>query len=223
MTKSAISLRLGAATLRDVALLANEEPFPRARVVRLDNADDAVLLATDKRFTPGSAISVPIVTELFKRDFLRDAIRAASFGRLILPSPIDGRSLATDISYPLTPMTIAYKFTDTLHDVTFYAVASLWRATIAAYYFPSFGLLVQGNLRDANHLADLLGQPLDSAMFEHVIQYGLELEAYLREPRRSVTYVYFQDHLGHHLWNELSGLHASRNGAAEGTAFPISG
>lgn len=201
-------LGLGAATLQDVVRLANKEPFPHARHVRLDDPNDAELFATDKRFTAGSTISVPIITDLFKRDFLRDAIRAASFSRLILPSPIDGRSLATDIALPLTPMTIAYKFTDTLHDVTFYAVASLWCATITAYYFPTFGLVVYGNLRDANHLADLLPKPLDAALFDHAIQFGSELETYLLAPRRTVTYLYFQDHLGHHLWNELTGLHA---------------
>ncbi len=200
-------LLFGTQTLREVARLGGDELFPRPRALRLDNPDDAEVFAKDRRFQPGG-INVAITAELFKRDFLRDAIRAATFGRLILPSPFDGRSLASDISYPLTTMTIAYKFTDPGHDVTFYAVASLWCATLVAYFFPSFDLVLFENLRNANHLSSLLGQPLDKALFDHAIRYGTELEAYLRAPHRTVAYDYFQDHLGHHLWNELSGLHS---------------
>ncbi len=199
-------MRLGVPTVRTIVELAKQPAYPAATPVRLDNPADVALLVGDLKFST-SGISQPIVTELFKRDFLRDAIRAASFGRLMLPSPFDGRSLASDIAYPLTSMTIAYKFNDAVRGVTFYAIASLWCSTLVAYYFPAMRLMLFGNLRDLNYLREVIGQPVDRAIFEHVVQFGPELPAYLAAPRRLVTYVYFQQHLGHHLWNELSGLH----------------
>ncbi len=50
--------------------------------------------------------------------------------------------------------------------------------------------------------------PVVIAMFNHILDHGIELERYLLVASRSITYVYSQEHLGHHLWNELSGLRA---------------
>jgi len=198
-------LQLGGAVLRDVVKLAGRDPYPRSETVLMGSPNSAELLSRHCLMHQPE-MRLQALTQLFARDFLNDAIRAATAGRLVLPSPIDGQELTTDIAFCLTHSTIAYRFTDARYNLTFYVVASLWRAVVAALYFPSLALTVYVNEQTPHLLSEFFGSAVDVAMFNHLLDYGIELERYLLAASRAVTYVYSQEHLGHHLWNELTGL-----------------
>ena len=200
-------LLLGGAVLRDVVRLAGRDPYPRSGTVHMGSADSAELLSGHCLMHQPD-VSLQALTPLFQRDFLNDAIGAATAGRLLLPSPIDGQELTTDIAFCLTHSTIAYRFTDARYNLTFYVVASLWRAVVVALYFPTLALTVYASEHTPRFLSEFFGSTVDVAMFNQVLDYGIELEQYLLADSRSITYVYSQEHLGHHLWNELTGLGA---------------
>lgn len=150
----------------------------------------------------------PIMAGIFERDFLADIVAAVSAGRLTLPSPFDGRLLSSDIGLVLTPGTTAYRFYDERHDAVFYAVGSLWRTSIPALYFPQLGLLVCRHRQAHSHLMEFIGgAPLETVIFHHVLEHAEALEQYLAAPSRELIIVYVQEHLGHHLYNELGGFH----------------
>ncbi len=200
-------LQLGGAVLRDAVRLAGRDPYPRSGTVHLGSTDSAELLSRHCLMHQPD-VSLQALGQLFARNFLNDAIQAATAGRLVLPSPIDGQELTTDIAFCLTHSTIAYRFTDARYNLTFYVVASLWRAVVVALYFPSLALTVYASEHTPRFLSEFFGTTVDVAMFNQVLDYGIELEQYLLAASRSVTFVYSQEHLGHHLWNELTGLDA---------------
>ena len=68
---------------------------------------------------------------LFRRDFLSDMLDTAARGALVLPSPLDGRVLATDRALCLNAAVIAYRFVGN-DGTVFYAIAGLWRVTLCA-------------------------------------------------------------------------------------------
>jgi hypothetical protein len=199
-------LLLGGTVLRETLRRSGHRGLPTSARINLDGqaADDAVITVG------GNKLDLEIrrdrLDALFRRDFLNDALRAAAEGHLVLPSPFGGDDLSTDVSVCLTHSTMAYRFVTQEGGMPFYVVVSLWRAVVVALYVPALGLLINPSEQVTQQLKGFLGADVDTALFDHVLDHGIELESYLLAPRRTPTYVYSQDHLGHHLWNELSGL-----------------
>lgn len=204
-------LEFGGNTLNDVVRLAGQSPYPRMPSVRMDQEDEVASLASFSGLGLGGKFDVEIVRQIFSRDCLRDAVLAAAHGRLVLPSPFDGQEVGTDVGVCLTHSTFAYRFVDGQRNLTYYVVVSLWRAVVVALYFPALSLTIYADHYAAKETPGFLGTDIDAALFDHVLRFGIELEAYLQAPQRRVTFVYHQGHLGHHLWNELTGLQQITN------------
>ena len=146
------------------------------------------------------------ITRLLDVDLLSAYLSAMETGLLRLPSPVDGRTLGTDISYVLTPGVVAHRFCDTRYGLTFYVIAGLWGGEMFSLYFPVVGLCIYRNNRALGYSKEFLGREVDAAIAHHIFDYsGLLADYFKRESRKPVV-KYHQDHLGHHLWNELSGL-----------------
>ena len=192
--------------IREMAEDVGKQVIPPLRVVLLENAADLAIIDEVGSGTAAKPASTPIVQGLFARDFLLDVVSTIADGRLTIPSPIDGAPLSTDIAFSLNPSTLAYKFYDERNDAVFFLVSAHWRAALTALYFPSSGLLIFQNQRCRNDLLGFIGGKPDIALFRHATEHVLELDAYLRAPMRSVAILYIQEHLGHHLYNELGGL-----------------
>lgn len=192
--------------IRELAEDVGKQVIPALQIVLLETPDDLPIIDAVGSGVAGKQVSAPIVRGMFARDFLQDIISTISDGRLTFPSPIDGAPVSTDIALSLNPSTLAYKFYDERNDVVFFVFSAHWRVALTALYFPASGLLICENPRTRNDFLGFVGGSPDLALFRHATEHALALDTYLSAPSRSVAIVYVQEHLGHHLYNELGGL-----------------
>ncbi len=141
-------------------------------------------------------------------DYVDLAAAALNDGVLRLASPFSGETLATDAAVLLKFGVYAYRFHDPAADLVFYAVAGAWRTQLLALYVPACGVVLYARPLDRQWLDEWLGQPLPAAFAGHLLRHAEALHAYLAAPARRLALIYHQEHLGHHLWNELTGLAA---------------
>jgi hypothetical protein len=199
--------RAGGQLMREMTgELQQHAGLPEMVMVRLDHADERPLIGTAGAGPGAAPISGSIVAGLFSRDYLKDMIAAVANGQVRMPSPATGAMLSTDVSYPLNPSTVAYRFHDPVGNFTFYALATRWRITLTALYFPASGLVICANGRMRVDLIGLMGGHVQDIMFQHVVRHASDMDAYVREPARRITTLYQQEHIGHHLYNELGGM-----------------
>ena len=171
----------------------------QARIVRLDETSSGVIASAG--LDPGT------LDGLFRRDFLADILDTVQRGALTLPSPFDGGVLVTNQTLCIHPAAVAYRFV--ANDGTvFYAIAGLWRIRLCALYFPASGLAVFPSREVYANIMSQVGGPLEAVFLHHVLNHAVTWYGYLQAPVRQVSAVYIQEHLGHHLYNELGGLSA---------------
>jgi hypothetical protein len=156
----------------------------------------------------GFGMNLDAVRTIFEGDFVDVVASAVTSGKLRFASPVDGTSLYTDVGVYLGEFTIAYKLSDEVCDCTFFVVVSLWNSRVVAIYFPSAEITVYPDQLSEKLLHEFIRAPVDQALEDHVAAYSLELERYLLAPHRVMCLFLGHHHLGHHLWNELSGLDA---------------
>lgn len=193
------------------------EDLIRNQVIQLPGAARVIILsevrqdgASGKLGHDGVAELDPKhLLELFHTDFLQCQIEAARSGKLSLPSPVDGRPLAATASLNLTGQSYAYRFADTEHGIPFHVFAADWRFRIWCVYFPSLNLVIYEHPHQKHLVEQLfLHTTPEQSLFRHAFMYADALSGYLKNepPQPVICYSYY--HLGHHLWNELTGIHA---------------
>ncbi len=129
-------------------------------------------------------------------------------GRLRWPSPVDGHELHAQGSVVLDDFHFAYRFADARNGLVFFVVVADHLSRIAGLWFPSLGVLAaQGQAQ--HDLARLLGPGLPHRFTVHALDRAEALVAYLRRGATRFASVMRGPpglHLGHQLWNELSGI-----------------
>lgn len=135
------------------------------------------------------------------------APQAATGGRLTLPSPVDGAPVSTDICLALSHFVFGYRFVDQRHKLPFVVVATMHVCQTVAVWFPVSGTCY---VRDAATGAFLLqhhpAQPIAACIRQHARQFLSPLVRYLLRPSRRIAFLFLHKHLGHHLWQDLSGV-----------------
>ena len=129
-------------------------------------------------------------------------------GRLVWPSPIDGAELQSDGSLPLDDFHILYRFTDRAAGLVFFVAIAEHEAHAVAVWFPSMNLMLSRNDHDRVAAATQV-HPRLTWLVDHVVRWADVLVPYLaRKASRfaSVMRAYPAVHLGHQIWNELSGI-----------------
>ena len=191
------------------ALIREEQHAPSfaATEVVLDALDDP-LAAEQEAGSPRRLLSSGAIREIFQHDcseILTDALRR---GRLVLASPFGGAPQEAQGGLVLGSFTIAYRFADAAAGHAFYAVMSLWRCDLVALYFPELRVLIFRDDWSRRMLDESLGETLQRAILSHCAEHAPALAAYLARPDKQLVAMLYQPHLGHHLWNELTGLDA---------------
>ena len=151
------------------------------------------------------------------RDHLRQGLdgswqdRIAGFvsgGRLHWPSPVDGHELHAQGSVVLDDFHFAYRVVDERNGLVFFIVVADHLCRIAGLWFPALGLLA--TLGQPQHdLARLLAPDLPRWFASHALRWADLLVPYLRRGATRFASVMRGPpglHLGHQLWNELSGI-----------------
>ena len=144
------------------------------------------------------------LTQSIVRDL---APQAAADGRLTLPSPVDGAPVSTDICLALSHFVFGYRFVDQRHRLPFVVVATMHVCQTVAVWFPVSGACY---VRDAATGDFLLrhhpAQPIAACIQRHAWDFLSPLVRYLLRPSRRIAFLFLHSHLGHHLWQDLSGV-----------------
>lgn len=151
------------------------------------------------------------------RDHLADGLRGdlqdriggwVRAGAMSWPSPVDGRMLSAQGSLVFDDFHFAFRFSDTANGLVFFVMMAQHHAGIAGLWFPSMGLLVS---LDELHrsIANMMIPHIPWWFVTHPLQWAEQLVPYLQNNAvrfASVLRGRPGAHLGHQLWNELSGI-----------------
>ncbi len=173
-------------------------PMPISPLYR--DPDDAGLHAIDRaRLEAAPAVDW--------QDRLPDAL---CLGRLDWPSPVDGAPLSAQGCLCLDDFHFAYRFADLRHGLVFFVVIANHCSRVGGIWFPRLGLMVAGPQERTSGVATIQVLPhLAHWIVTHVCAYAALLVPYLQRAASGFASVMRGRcglHLGHQLWNELSGI-----------------
>ena len=133
---------------------------------------------------------------------------ACRTGTMTWPSPVDGAVLHEVRGMVLSPLLQAWRCVDRRHGLVFFVLAGNFQQETSGVWFPAAGLLVlQPDRALFRYTVD--GAALPSLLAEHVLIHGAALRGFLDRPVAGFaqyTWPSASAHIGHYLWNELSGL-----------------
>lgn len=177
--------------------------LPAPCVISAEACGDIALLAPGGLVLPQAAVRACLAVDL--QGQLLDACRT---GTMTWPSPVDGAMLQEVRGMVLSPLLQAWRCVDRRHGLVFFVLAGNFQQEASGVWFPSAGVLVVPPRRalfqydvDAAAMANLLG--------EHILTHGAALRGFLGRPVAGFaqyTWPSASAHIGHYLWNELSGL-----------------
>ena len=137
-------------------------------------------------------------------------------GVLTWPSPVDGAALRAQGGFCFDDFHFAYRFADARHDLVFFVMVADHCARICGMWFPSSGLMVSRD-ETARTVARQIARHLPYWFVTHSCIWAEQLVPYLRRGARRFASVLRGRpgmHIGHQIWNELSGIdHLIEGGA----------
>ncbi len=150
------------------------------------------------------------------RDWLLEGLRVdwqariAGFlrsGRMEWPSPVDGTMLQAQGGLFVDDFHFAYRFADHRHDLVFFVLVGDHHSVLAGLWFPSMGLVVSPD-QERRGLAHTMLRHLPWWVLSHVLVHARVLFPALRRGACGFASVMRLQglHIGHQLWNELSGM-----------------
>ncbi len=165
------------------------------------------------QLTASQKASLPVphglIEEAFQCNFLDVQIRAMANGGVCLSGDesIIARSGIFLQDTGFVPVH-AYRFELPTHSEIFYAVCADWNYGIQCFYFPRRELIIFPNASKRTYLNGHMRKPVDRALFGAVAKDADLLCEYIPHGNDSLAIFNFYRHIGHYLWNELTGLEA---------------
>ena len=135
---------------------------------------------------------------------IREDVRVGSIG---FTCPLTGAAITCQGSLCFDDFHFAYRFTDAGERLVFYVIAGHERSYFYALYVPAAGILIAAPGLEGP--AEGARQFLPSWLPRHLSRHGAAFETYLARPLTGITSPLRAlpwTHLGHQLWNELSGI-----------------
>ena len=165
------------------------------------------------RFLPYSAVKHAVTTDLHQQ-----TIEALLTGHLEWPSPLDGSLTVLTGIFMWDEYTFFYHFVDR-NGLSFIVVASDRVARLIGLLIPSINLMLFDDSSAGSHdpniwMFNSLGGQVWWILVRHVNQFAQEMALRRRtEHARPVNVLLTSSrlHIGHHLWNDLSGFEALCN------------
>ena len=160
---------------------------------------------------PETAVGIDrlLVRAGFTVDLQDRLVSSTRNGLLEWPSPIDGQMVAAQQCLYLDDFRLAYRFVDHRHGLLFYVMASDHLCRSLALYLPTADLLV---VKDdwSRHLTEVyFPTGVARRLAAHCAVWATELVSALSVGARGMASVMRGPggaHLGHQLWNELTGM-----------------
>ena len=193
-------LRLPEDMRRDIAQLCAASALPQARRVVLDAAPD--------QWDDAWKLSRLHVEALLSASYQDRLLATAQDGMLSWPSPIDGRMLTVQGSLCSDDFRFAYRLADSVHGLVCYPIVSDHHAITICLYVPVRNVVIVRNAT-AQDLFDLYFPDFCDWLVKLISRLGITLEKYFSDGAKgfaSIMRGWPANHLGHQLWNELTGI-----------------
>lgn len=154
----------------------------------------------------GTDLLTASVEKILYSDFFDNMARAVKSGSLEFPSIIDSATLRTSQSICLDDFTVVYVLREKFLKFSFYVVVSLHKCATVGVYIPCANTYI-GSKVSRDILKDIYGLELPVILFNHLLEWGSLLLDYIEKKHDNEFIIsYREQHIGHHLWNELSGI-----------------
>ncbi len=156
----------------------------------------------------GLVLSEAAVQACLAVDLQGRLLDACRTGTMTWPSPVDGSMLREVRGMVLSPLLQAWRCVDRRHGLVFFVLAGNFQQETAGVWFPSAGVLVVPPRRALFHYK-VDGAALVGLLAEHILTHGAALRGFLGGPVTGFAHYTWPSpsaHIGHYLWNELSGL-----------------
>ena len=203
-------LRLNQATRCAIALLCRDVVLPRPALLLADTLAASPLIYRHRQTHGPCAIDPSQLAAAFATSWQDRLPQAFRSGALSWPSPVDGAILRAQGCLCLDDFHFAYRFADARHDLVFFVLVGDHLSTVGGIWFPALGLIVAGPEERVRGVAGLQILPhLSHWIAVHVATWAELLAGYLRAgPSRFASVLRGRSgvHIGHQLWNELSGI-----------------
>ncbi|WP_419731037.1 hypothetical protein [Lichenicola sp.] len=205
---------LGLQVRRELLRACHPRLFPPPMVIQLDVTEPGqagremgtldIPAVTDGAVpTPALALDRGALLAMLGRDLQQDHLDLLRDGQYSVPGPVSGRTLHSDSSIVVVYRFNAYRFVDTLPngDGLVFFLCTTPGITEKEIFIPALNCTI--TRREAGMAATRLADLFDEFMRNQ----ALILE-YLPAPKRTAAVLtpYPGLHMGHTLWNELSGL-----------------
>ena len=193
-------LRLPEAFRHDIGQLCAASALPLVLRVVLEGAPGA--------WDGGWGLDRGYVEALLATPFQDCLLRAAEDGMLSWPSPVDGRKLTVQGSLCSDDFRFAYRLADPDHGLVYYPIVSHHHSATLGLYVPALSLLLVRNGWAAGWL-DVYAPSVTNWLPPLICRFGNVLEGYFNVGASRVASImrgWPSNHLGHQLWNELSGI-----------------
>ena len=194
---------------RELANACRSRLFPPPMVIQLDVAQPGegtleIPAVTDGP-VPTRAVTLDLaaVHELLGRDLQQDHLDLLADGHYSVPGPVSGRTLHSDTSIVVVYRFTAYRFVDTLPggDGLVFFLCTTPGITEKEIFIPALNCTI--TRREAGMAANRLPELLDEFMRNTAMI--LDYLPAQKQPAAVLT-PYPGLHMGHSLWNELTGL-----------------
>ena len=185
---------------RDIGQLCATSALPPVARLVLDAAPD--------RWDGEWGLSRTHVEALLATPFQDRLLLVAQDGMLSWPSPVDGRTLIVQGSLCSDDFRFAYRLVDPVHGLVVYPIVSHHHSTTLGLYVPALNVIV---IRDgwAAGWLNVYVPDLAEWLVPLLCRFGPMLGDYFRSGTgwvASIMRSWPAMHLGHQLWNELTGI-----------------
>ncbi|MCQ8279770.1 hypothetical protein NFI95_15095 [Acetobacteraceae bacterium KSS8] len=218
-------LALNGAIRRAIADLARDEVLPAPSLIlaeQLGSSGLPCLLQPGDRLV---SLRREFLCEGFALDWQQRLDRAISGGVLTWPGPVDGAPLRCAGSLVFDDFHFAYLFMDESRHLPFLAIVGDHLSCVGGVWFPTLGIMVAEEKPAAPLMRRAALLHARDWFVHHLVTWHDELVSYLRRPQQGVVNILRSRsfHIGHQLWNELSGIdRLVRNGAAREVTHLVS-
>lgn len=180
--------------------------LPAAESMLLAKVPDVLLVRPSGAGSSLVSISRKYLHIAMDGDFQAHLTAALVDGHFSWPSPIDGSLQQSTGSFCFNHFAFAYRMEDRQSGLVYYVLASGHKGACLGFYFPCEGLVIAKDEAGSRSIG-ILFPKLAALMMDYICKFGETLLPYLsRSGPKRVAASMREDHLGHQLWNELSGL-----------------
>ncbi len=204
-------LKINLNTRRKIASLCGEALLPKPGYINSATVNSPLPLRSS-RGDRSLTFDAAAISRCLSEDFQVKAIRAMAKGFMTWASPIDMGECPCVGGFFISDFIFCYRFYDRRNNIVFYVNVSEHYSHAFSVYIPLFDKLMctPSGLSSTN----LFFPNIHSLLTMHIIRYAKSLAlTFGARPTRFVACVRGRPgaHIGHQLWNDLTGLEAAHN------------